>query len=557
MTDNKKILVVGQLSGNGKGDNSSNPLRYFQLGQSQILSMNLHIERTDTGISRATQARDQADAIIIGGGSPINHPHLEADMEFWTKASVPMVLWGAGREGNDAFALGDKLPELEEYHQLRSFALIGLRDSGAGFNWVPCASCMHPLFSQKHNRSKGVVFAFQHALRNDPDKLASATIKQPDALISFDDSPLADQIGILSQAETVVTNSYEAAYWSTLLGKRVIAVGGGTSMRMLKHAPAMADMSTWRNALDLAVSYPDALEECRETNIRFGKRVARLASRTSRHIPFVRDPIAERAEEIPVQQAPAIIRNLVPRIIHFVFGLSPDFGGKPFNLMHQIAVRSAHDRIKPEQIFFHYRHEPSNALFDEVKGLLTLVPLPPRDADMPTHFAHQADIIRLDALYEQGGIYLDLDTITVDSFDPLLQHPFTLGVQGRTRLDGLCNAVMLAAPGNAYIKDWLDSYDRFSDVWDLFSVRLPYLKWRSGQWHPHVEPYDSFHWPSWGPEGLKAMFERDIPFPNARCHHLWETLSYPLYFKGDHEEIAHIIRNGRSTYSRLARPYLS
>jgi hypothetical protein len=35
----------------------------------------------------------------------------------------------------------------------------------------------------------------------------------------------------------------------------------------------------------------------------------------------------------------------MPRIAHFIFGLSPDFGNKPFSLVHYLAIRSAHDRL--------------------------------------------------------------------------------------------------------------------------------------------------------------------------------------------------------------------
>ncbi|QPC94593.1 hypothetical protein [Mesorhizobium sp. INR15] len=161
-------------------------------------------------------------------------------------------------------------------------------------------------------------------------------------------------------------------------------------------------------------------------------------------------------------------------------------------------------------------------------------------------------------LDELGGIHLDLDTITVASFDPLLDCPFAIGVQGLSRIDGLCNAVMVAKPKRAFVQNWLDSYSRFTGQWDRFSVRLPYVMWRSGRWDVHVEPFDSFHWPTWRSGGLIALFERDFVFPNARCHHLWESQSYPRYFSGKtDEQIVAEIDNGNSTFSRLAKPYVS
>jgi mannosyltransferase OCH1-like enzyme len=42
------------------------------------------------------------------------------------------------------------------------------------------------------------------------------------------------------------------------------------------------------------------------------------------------------------------------------------------------------------------------------------------------HVAHKADVVRLQALKETGGIYLDLDTISVKTIDRLLDHPFAM-----------------------------------------------------------------------------------------------------------------------------------
>ncbi|WP_136619205.1 MULTISPECIES: hypothetical protein [Mesorhizobium] len=116
---------------------------------------------------------------------------------------------------------------------------------------------------------------------------------------------------------------------------------------------------------------------------------------------------------------------------------------------------------------------------------------------------------------------------------------------------------MIAKPKSAFVRSWLDAYSRFTTQWDRFSVRLPYVMWRSGH-ETHVEPFDSFHWPTWRAGGLSAMFEKDFMFPNAHCHHLWESQSYPRYFSGKtDEQIVAEISKGNSTHSRLARRYVS
>jgi len=56
------------------------------------------------------------------------------------------------------------------------------------------------------------------------------------------------------------------------------------------------------------------------------------------------------AGNLSLLPAPAATR--MPRIAHFIFGLSPDFGKKPFSLVHYLAIRSAHDRLGPKWKIF-------------------------------------------------------------------------------------------------------------------------------------------------------------------------------------------------------------
>ena len=41
---------------------------------------------------------------------------------------------------------------------------------------------------------------------------------------------------------------------------------------------------------------------------------------------------------------------MIPNIFHFVFGMAPDFGGKPFSLVHYLSVKSALTLNQPELV---------------------------------------------------------------------------------------------------------------------------------------------------------------------------------------------------------------
>jgi hypothetical protein len=254
---------------------------------------------------------------------------------------------------------------------------------------------------------------------------------------------------------------------------------------------------------------------------------------------------------------------MIPRILHFCFGL----GDTPpvFQLVHCIAVRSAVRLLRPSTVLFHYAHEPTGPYWDAVRPLVSLVQIePPREVfGRPLlHYAHRADVVRLQALIETGGIYLDIDTVCCRSWDDLLTHPCVLGLQRNSRggYDGLCNAVILAEPKSTFLQEWLNGFRSFSnELWDEHSVRLPYRLARvtpegtSGRADLHVEPPESFFEPSYTQEDLKQLFERCVEFPRAYCHHLWSGFSSAPYLSSLTERL---IREVNTTYNKAARPHL-
>lgn len=529
------------------------------------LSDTTRLERVRRSLLR--RLRDRASAVVIGGGGLIGTEFFKSDVAFWANAPGPVILWGAGHNSHDLEHVADAPPNETEYAELVPFAAIGLRDWAQGFSWVPCASCMYPALSETLRAGKQTLFVVHRDLRGDREKLGVLLSRaKNDFDLAFNDESPDVLFGKINNAKQVVTNSFHAAYWSSLMQKPVVAIGGGTKITLLKHRVVLSTAQDWPDQLKDAVIYPTALEECRDTNVAFDNRVKGLvgkARNSTSKPPYRQDPTVERLADFAAtgRSLPAVIRAKAPKVVHFIFGLSPTFGGRPFNIMHTVAVRSVAERFRPDEIMFHYQYEPQNEFYNQIKSLLTPRPLVAPDCygSRPvTHFAHKSDIVRLEALRDFGGVYLDLDTITMASLDPILNYSFTIGIQGAAPVQGLCNAVMAAAPGDGFVTDWLTRYENFSsDSWDLFSVKLPYLLWRSGKYSFNVEAYDRFHWPLWTDSGLKMMFEENHQFPNALCHHLWESNSFPKYFADEsYQDAVERVRSMSSTYGRLAREFI-
>jgi hypothetical protein len=274
---------------------------------------------------------------------------------------------------------------------------------------------------------------------------------------------------------------------------------------------------------------------------------------------------------------------MIPNILHFVFGMAPDFGGKPFSLVHYLSVKSAVELNKPTAAIFHYQYEPVGECWEKAKPFLALnkVVAPDSFLGQPLyHVAHKADVVRLQALKETGGIYLDLDTISVKPLTDLLNHSFVIGQElkveyipknWRQRLKykfgliknnnnaaaGLCNAVLLSERNSEFVNLWLNEYKTFRSrgrdkYWNEHSVLVPE---RLAAMYPEkitqLSPY-AFHYPLYDKTGLKSMFEELTEFPEAYLHHLWESFSWNYLSK----LITEKIKTEDTTYNLIARKYL-
>ncbi len=276
---------------------------------------------------------------------------------------------------------------------------------------------------------------------------------------------------------------------------------------------------------------------------------------------------------------------MIPNILHFIFGLSENFGGKPFSFSHYIAIRSAIIINKPDDVIFHYQYEPIGEYWDLIKGQITLNKL-----EAPSeihgkklfHVAHKADIIRLQVLYKVGGIDLDIDTISIKSLDIFRKYSFAIGQEleqpveytlkeklkktirhatlrpFRINVSGLCNAVMLAEPSAPFIEHWLESYKTFRSngndhYWGEHIVLIPYKLSKEYPELVHkISPF-TFHYPIYNATGLAYLFEKSTNFPKAYVHHLWESASWDKYLKLLSIED---VLTKNTTYNLLARKYL-
>ena len=253
---------------------------------------------------------------------------------------------------------------------------------------------------------------------------------------------------------------------------------------------------------------------------------------------------------------------MIPKILHFCFGMTPN--DKPWGLVHYACIRSAVERIKPNQAFFYYEFEPKGPWWDLTKDIVQVVKIeaPRAVFGRPLlHPAHRADVVRLQKLLECGGIYLDCDVFVHRSFDDLLAHSTVMGLELNNGKHGLCNAVILSEPGAPFLRRWYEEFRTFRSkghdaYWAEHACQVPLRLSTEFPDEITILPYTAFFGIDWTGKDLALIFSSCEPFvrPGAYATHLWESKAWELFLQ---DLTPGKVREVDSAFHHWVRPMVS
>lgn len=130
---------------------------------------------------------------------------------------------------------------------------------------------------------------------------------------------------------------------------------------------------------------------------------------------------------------------MIPKIIHYCW-----FGGNP---LPKSAVKCINSWRKfcPDYQIIEWNENNFNIECNEYV----------KEAYSAKKFAFVSDYVRLHALYNHGGIYMDTDVEVLKSFDDLLDN---YGVFGFEEKNYVATSFMATCPENSLVKEFIDTY---------------------------------------------------------------------------------------------------
>ena len=132
---------------------------------------------------------------------------------------------------------------------------------------------------------------------------------------------------------------------------------------------------------------------------------------------------------------------MIPRIIHYCW-----FGDEPLPSLAQECMATWRRHMPDWEYHGWNQHN-----FDVDRSRYT------REAYAAGKYAFVSDVARLEALCNEGGVYLDVDFEVFRPFDPLLDNTAFAGFEGSKRLPvmmGVCGS----QPHGLWAKEMLDAY---------------------------------------------------------------------------------------------------
>tara|TARA_R110002153_G_scaffold29711_13_gene91194 strand:+ start:17016 stop:17738 length:723 start_codon:yes stop_codon:yes gene_type:complete len=200
-------------------------------------------------INEAVSNGIRCEKFIVGGGGLLSSDPWVNKIWEWSKKikAKKKIIWGTGID-----------EEFFDHPLLLEFDLIGVRQRNTPFQYVPCVSCLHPLFDSKETTNDKIIpLAHPKTLKIGGGAKTKRFIQGQHSTNMQKIDFIVNQIKL---HDKILTASYHVWYWGKLLGKNV-NIDYETNFRK----PLKEKFFTLPNITNL--------EHCRNLNYEFASKV--------------------------------------------------------------------------------------------------------------------------------------------------------------------------------------------------------------------------------------------------------------------------------------------
>ncbi len=161
-------------------------------------------------------------------------------------------------------------------------------------------------------------------------------------------------------------------------------------------------------------------------------------------------------------------KYIIPKLIHIIY-----LKEKKFEKYHYKCIYSISENCKDYKINLYNDIEPENNEWWDLTKNLDNVNIVKTERirsfdNYPIRFVqYEADILRLEKLYEFGGVYFDTDILLLKNVDELISDnqqdfkklpKFLISKEHGDQNSGLINSFLASTKENGFIKEWLESF---------------------------------------------------------------------------------------------------
>ena len=260
-----KIIYFINCGGSNAGDKFCSPNLFYDFKNYEIkYSNNFNI------------VNKLKNSIVIFGGGGILDTNVKRNKYYKNidKSNI-YFHWGSGSNKLNVKKAKWKINKNEikaNFDKLENFIYVGRRDYFKNYlknhEYLPCVSCKIPELKLKYEikRRIGII---QHMWLQQIKNMNYPTIN-----MNLSKYSIKKIIEFIGESEVIITGSYHAAYWSLLMGKKVIINGNWSSkFDYLKYKPIILSDNLENDILNCKVAPLEYLDECIDINNKFYEKI--------------------------------------------------------------------------------------------------------------------------------------------------------------------------------------------------------------------------------------------------------------------------------------------